>query len=139
MSVRHSTRLGSVILSAPVWALLGWAAWGQTTYSGTLKDTASGFTLDCGVFPCASGGAPRHAVTGDADLDKAVAICDAHRTYEGVQTFPETVSYERGFEGCGRVIDRWGKSEAARREAEWQAKVATDRAFVEQYVKGLEK
>jgi|HubBroStandDraft_1064217.scaffolds.fasta_scaffold97018_3 hypothetical protein len=29
MSVRHSTRLGSVILSAPVWALLGWAAWGQ--------------------------------------------------------------------------------------------------------------
>lgn len=77
-----------------------------------------------------------HESTGDEALDRAVSVCDAHRH----QTrYMEGDVWEFDIPGCYAVIVAWGNSKAEkdRRAAEQKRKDDGDRAFIDQFVKGL--
>ncbi len=79
----------------------------------------------------------RRPKTGDDDLDRALAICDAHPNPEQnmVPVYPEydakTVPW------CGAVLDKYAQTETARRIQADVDKEKADRAWLEQYAKGL--
>jgi hypothetical protein len=82
---------------------------------------------------------PKHALTGDAALDHAVAICDAHMT---LHHFMEGDQWAYDFNECqSTIIPAWydSKTEKDRREAEQQAKEHDDKAWLEQYAKTLNR
>lgn len=84
---------------------------------------------------------PSHRSTGDADLDRAIALCDANdaaQYYNGSMGGSPLWGYS---ERCQWVLKAWenSSSEKARREAEEAAKKAADEAWLDSYVKGLPK
>lgn len=85
---------------------------------------------------------PVHRSTGDPDLNRAMAWCDANMAdeyYNGSMGGSPLWGYKD--ERCRRVEKAWenSSSEKARREAEEAAKKAADEAWLDSYVKGLPK
>ena len=74
-----------------------------------------------------------HTATGYPDLDRAVAVCDAHEAYQ--TTFPPT--YLPGYEACPRVMAKRDTTEQANREREAKAREETDRKFLDGFVERL--
>lgn len=96
-------------------------------------------TISCGPANPWCGTAPERAPSGNANLDRAIAICDAHRITDGLmQTVPETLRWQSGYEACAGVSDAWEKSKAAAVERERQRKEDADRAFVNDFAKHLD-
>ncbi len=109
-----------------------WTAHGQSTMT---------FTADDGLYCIATQGVfvrceTTHLKTGDHDLDRAVAICDAHPN-RATNVIPAGPPYDPAYAGCGPVLERWDASDAARREAERKAKDAADKAWLEEYARGI--
>lgn len=91
----------------------------------------------------------QHERTGDDDLDRAVGLCDSHRTsvgntmittYPG-QTEPEYV-YDSGWNdkplyACSKVYSAWYKSDAVRKDREAKEQDKRDLDFVQGYSRGL--
>lgn len=124
------------ILLALVSLASGGSAWPQS-----FVDPAHIMSSLCGwdgirFTNCGSGGAPAHALTGDKDLDRAIAICDAHPNHN-TNAIPVWPPYDPAYKECNHVLDRWMQSDTARRTAEREAKEAADKSWLEEYVKGL--
>lgn len=83
---------------------------------------------------CPSGGAPGHSRTDDANLDRAVSICDTHAEHNGI--IPEMPHWSKDYTGCYDIISRWNASDIARREAEARQREDADRAWLAEYAKG---
>jgi len=81
---------------------------------------------------------PSRLPSGDADLDKAITICDWHRDYSGnFHTEPETKVWQKGFEACSDVNAAWDRSEAGRRAQAQAAKDEADKSWLADYDKKL--
>ena len=100
----------------------------------------------CRVGACSGwdGGVPDvwvdggHKATGYPDLDRAVAICDAHEAYSPVVSVPPSPpTYRPGYEACPRVIAKRDTTEQANREREAKAREETDRKFLAGFVERL--
>lgn len=82
-----------------------------------------------------------HEKTGDANLDRAMAICDEHKHSTGmvIDTNPpqDDTAFNAGYEACSKVQDAWNRSHVA---AEARAKAAAekeDREFLAAYAAKL--
>lgn len=85
-----------------------------------------------GTFGC--GGAPVHGMTGNIELDRAMAICDAHPGQSMVVTNPPSVDYAKPYDAaCRKVAAEWDKSNAAEQEKARQAKNKADLDFLNGY------
>lgn len=70
--------------------------------------------------------------TGDADLDRAVSICEGHKVYSTMR-YPEggaPRAFADGWEACHEVMSRWNQSDTARRVIEDRAKQEEEKRFV---------
>lgn len=111
-------------------------------YGGSVVRSAGAQSLNfnCRDFPVVGlcgGGAPAHAKTGDADMDRAVALCDAHRNTE-TNVIPVWPEFEKDYDAsCVVVMREWSASEAVKAEKERQAKAAADKGWLEDYTKRL--
>ena len=86
---------------------------------------------------------PRHAQTGDADLDRAMAICDAHWHPNNtvIDTSPpqQGGDYERPYGTACLVIERsWGTTATAKAAREYAEKQAADKVWLDHYVQTKE-
>lgn len=101
---------------------------------------AQSLYFNCGdpLILC-GGGAPVHAQTGDADLDRAVALCDARTHYNGIIDGAwRDSSIDPEFKAaCGPVLSAWQKTKTAQDIAERAAKASADKAWLEDYAKRL--
>ena len=79
-----------------------------------------------------------HTPTGYPDLDRAVAICEAHQAamLRWSQAIPPP-TYLPGYEGCPRVMAKRDTTEQANREREAKAREETDRKFLDGFVERL--
>lgn len=120
--------------------------------TGTVQGQGTdGMFAVCGVTVLCFESVRRHEQTGDADLDRAVAICDAHPNrlrshpsvaYLSVQTWP---SYDPNYPQCEAVYSHWEHSDIVRRlleiedkaSVEIKAKASADREWLEHYTKTL--
>lgn len=83
------------------------------------------------------GGSPAHVLTGDKDLDRAVAICDAHPS-TATNMVPAWPRFEKDYDAaCVPIMIVWEKSNAARQVAERKAKEAADKVWLDNYAKGF--
>jgi hypothetical protein len=78
-----------------------------------------------------------HAKTGDADLDRAVAICDRHTASSFIVTDPPTTDWPAAYDMCHKVMTHWKRSEAAKRQEAAKQKEAADKAWLDSYTAGL--
>jgi hypothetical protein len=98
----------------------------------------------CGLWTngrCVTVDNSRYAKTGNPDLDRAIAICEAHEHLTGVT---DGSWKERRVEtdyqvDCGKVYISWNKSDTARRIREAEAKEKADREFLSTYAGNLPK
>lgn len=78
--------------------------------------------------------------TGDADLDRAIVLCDQHARASGriYATNPpsDVPAWSTGWEMCSAVLAKWTASDAARQQREWEAQETLDREFVKKFVEG---
>ena len=75
--------------------------------------------------------------TGDADLDRALAICDAHPNPDK-NFFPKWPEYDpKVVPQCGAVLDKYAQTATAKRIADEANKEAADLAWLRDYAKGL--
>lgn len=79
-----------------------------------------------------------HAPSGDANLDRAIKICDDNQSIEVFMT-PQIPHWKPGYEACAQVSGAWERSRAAQEERERQKKEDADRAFVGEFAKSLAK
>jgi hypothetical protein len=82
-----------------------------------------------------------HGPTGDADLDRAVKLCDEHARQSNV-VYPEggaPRAFEEGWDSCSWVMQAWDRSEEARHEAAAREQASRDKAWIDEYAKGLHK
>ena len=66
--------------------------------------------------------APSHPPTGKGDLDRAMALCDAHRAPGAASD--AAPAWTPGWEACRGADGKWQRA--------WARKDASDRAFVAQ-------
>src|ERR1019366_7019862 len=107
---------------------------------GTLSSARSQILLGPPyTYPFINGGGPGHATTKDANLDRAITICDAHTHYNGITDGQwRDYAFDAGWrDACAPVINAREKSGAARQIAERKAKETADKAWLEDYAKGL--
>lgn len=131
------------ILAATVMLMAGRApVFGQTNVWPVFRPMGETFSIDrgptCIIYSDLSdcGGGMRHQPTGNADLDRAVAICDAHPN-RSATTIPVWPPYDSEWKACGAVYALWEVSDVARRDAERAAKEAADKTWLENYVRTL--
>jgi|ERR1700722_6249465 len=113
------TRIAAIIVALVAFSPAGYA---QVAWSDTILCWGGAAFSACGKS--------HHAPTGDADLDRAVAICDAHPNAETNMT-PVWPPYASGWQACDTIYRFWGVSAAAIKERERQKKEAEDKAFVD--------
>ncbi len=76
--------------------------------------------------------------SGDTALDRAITICDSHRSHSIVTTEPETLLWRDGYENCSIITDAWNRTSAAAIQRAKQAADDADKAFVNDYSRRLE-
>lgn len=113
-------------------ALLPGVAVAQTTITPVCRPGA------CGSVPGWWPEPQAHTATGYPDLDRAVAICDAHTTPDVTATIPPSPPrYKPGYEACPQVMAKRDTTEQANREREAKAREETDRKFLAGFVERL--
>jgi hypothetical protein len=92
---------------------------------------------------------PEHMPTGDANLDRAVSLCDAHRHIVGqveITTIPPSTEYKYDYDNgwndkplfsCDKIYAMWDRSTTARKELEAKAQARKDLNFIQEYAKSL--
>lgn len=83
------------------------------------------------------GGAPnQHDPTGDADFDRAMAICDLHQQGNLVATYPPYISHDywKPYAACRKIEEAWSRFPYAAREKARLAKDKSDLDFLNEYV-----
>jgi hypothetical protein len=119
-----------------IWVLSSFMLVGtvQAQYYQSYISCPEGSTWCPGVMTTPSS----HLPSGDADLDKAITLCDWHRDYSGnFHTEPETKVWQKGFEACSDVNAAWDRSEAGRRAQAQAAKDEADKSWLADYDKKL--
>jgi hypothetical protein len=91
--------------------------------------------------PCTSV-RPAHAVTGNPALDRAMAICDAHRLNDNtiIATSPPSLGggYEKDYgPSCAAVEQQWQQTTVAKAQRDAAKKVADDKAWLDGYAHTL--
>jgi hypothetical protein len=124
MEARPVTRLALVL------TLLARPAWAGETPSPSTTNSPICWPSDCAVVLGNATTSFDQRLTGDADLDRAKAICDAHVDPLFIFTEPPpSPTWGAPWDKlCPSVIDRWQKSESDRAEREAAEK---DRADIE--------
>jgi hypothetical protein len=83
-------------------------------------------------------GSGKHSATGDADLDRAMDICDSHAVFSGEMyaTLPPSSvpAWSTGYEDCSKVLARWEGTQVAMQLREKAAQDQKDRDFLKDYV-----
>jgi hypothetical protein len=76
-------------------------------------------------------------LTGDPNLDRALAICNAHRD-DPQNVTPQIPSWPDAYKGCWAVQDAYQRSDAAKQAAAAKAKEDADRAWLAGYAAKLQ-
>lgn len=98
--------------------------------------------MNCTVMYCDFNESPtfRPKLYGDDDLGRAMTLCEAH-TLPITAVYPEGghphPGYRQGWEACGKVLAAWKQSETARQQREAEEQAARDKAWVEEFARGL--
>lgn len=124
-----------VILAAVCLVLMDGAAGAQqyTQWPG-------GITLNGGSSGRLAVATLTHTKTGDAALDRAVEICDAHQALSTIYPtyMPVRPAWALDYVKPCEVVDRaWRKSIAAKAEAERKQREVADKAFLDGFADGL--
>lgn len=93
------------------------------------------------TISCASGIGPYSGIcpdqtrtpSGDPSLDRAIAICDAHRDRSNYMVVPEPRRWREGYEVCSAVSDAWNQSKAGAELRARKEKEADDRLFLSEF------
>lgn len=113
--MRHLILAGLLLLPA--------AAHAQITVS-----CASGIGLYSGICPDQT-----RIPSGDSSLDRAIAICDAHKDHSRYMVVPEPLRWQDGYETCSAVSDAWNQSKAGAKLRAQKNKEADDRSFLSEF------
>lgn len=79
--------------------------------------------------------------TGEADLDRAVRICEAHKEPSAIfySEGGQPRNFAKGWEACHEVMAAWDRSATAIRAREAEEQAMRDRAFVNDFAKRIKK
>lgn len=109
------------------------------TLLAPIAGRAQGLSLDCNWQFGRCEPHPIRIPSGDANLDRAITICDAHRDYNGPNTIPETLQWQSGYGMCGSVNEAWEKTKVAADRRARKKQEDADRAFLGDYANTLKE